>query len=367
MKRARASLAGIALAFGLALALGATPLAQNDRVVLKNGKDKQVRIKTEDLDGVWYTASGGAGNTVIRWSEIDSIQYGGAAGYDSALEALSAGRIADAAGQLETLAADAELRPVLRQSVLFHLGVANAQLGKSDAALARYAEVLSGFPKSRYTLPVGSSLLSLYLAKNDVTGAARALEPVLAAAKDAGSDAPLQAALGILRGRLLEAQKKFDEAVSVYEGTVRNAKAEPDMVAAAKLGMARCAHARGQANDAEQRYRELSKIDAPNAILAGAWNGLGDLALEQATAKRDSDGLRIALLSYLRGVVLYVPGQGEPSDELERALAGAARSAKAIGELEANAERKQVYLERSRQHRGQLASKYPGSRFLVGL
>ena len=116
--------------------------------------------------------------------------------------------------------------------------------------------------------------------------------------------------------------------------------------------------------DGNQRYRELTKADAPNILLAGAWNGLGDLALEQGVAKRDPDGLRLALLSYLRGVVQYVPAQGEPTDELERALAGAARSSKAIGELESNPERKQAFLDRSRQHRAQLEAQFPGSRFI---
>lgn len=362
--RAFRPVVGVALTALLALALGAATSAQNDRVILKNGKDKQVRIKTEDLDGVWYSAPGGAGNTVIKWNEIDSIQYSGADAYNKALETLATGRIADAAGQLETLAGDAELRPVLKQSVLFHLGVANARLGKADAALARYKELLSGFPKCRYLLPVGASVLSLHLAKNDVNGAATALEPVFASEKDAGADPSVQAGLGVLRGQLFEAQKKLDQAVSAYEGITRTPKAEPDVINAAKLGLARCAQARGNKNDAEQKYREICKLDAPNAVLAGAWNGLGDLALEAATAGRDPDGLRVALLDYLRGIVLYAPGPGEPSDELERALAGAGRAAKSISELESNAERKQLFQERSRQHLAQLSSQYPGSRYL---
>src|SRR6185503_16874913 len=77
----RAALAGIALATGLLVTLSGTATAQNDRVILKNGKDKQIRIKSEDLDGVWYAAPGGAGNTVIRWNEIDSLQYAGAASF----------------------------------------------------------------------------------------------------------------------------------------------------------------------------------------------------------------------------------------------------------------------------------------------
>lgn len=353
-----------ALALGLALCVTAGTLsAQSDRVVLKTGKDRTVRIKSENLDGVWY----GAGDTVIRWDEIESVEYSGGEALQKALQALEAGRVADAAGALETLAADGELRPVLRQVVLYHLAVANARLGKRDEALARYADVLEDFPKSRYLLPAGSSLLSLSLAKNDVAGAVRTLEPALAAAKDVGSDAPLQAALEVLGGRLLEEQEKFDRADALYETIVRNPAAQPDVVLAAKLGLARSAHKRKLTSDAEQRYRELVAADGPNVLLAGVWNGLGDLALEQAVAKRDPDGLRIALLSYLRGVVLYVPDQGDPSEELERSLAGAARSFQAIGELEANAERKQLFLDRARLHKSQLASQYPGSRFLAGL
>ena len=364
IQRIRGSLKGTVLATGMVLvATAGTLSSQSDRVILKTGKDRTVRIKSENFEGVWY----GTGDTVIRWNEVDSIEYAGGESYQKALEALETGRVADAAGQLETLAADADLRPVLRQHVLFHLAVANSRLGKRDEALARYEDLLEAFPDSRWILPAGSSMLSLYLAKQDVPGAARALEPVLAAAKGGASAGPLQSALDILRGRLLEEQARLDEADRVYEEIARSPDAEPDVVLAAKLGSARCAQKRKQPADAEKRYRELATSDGPNALLAGAWNGLGDLALEQALSKRDPDGLRVALLSYLRGVVLYVPQQGEPSEELERSLAGAARTFQAIGELEGNAERKQLFLDRARAHKSQLAAQYPGSRFLVGL
>ena len=365
LTRLRAALTGIGLATGLALALSATAQAQNDRVILKNGKaDKAIRIKSEDLDGVWYAASGGAGNAVIKWNEIDSIQYASGDAYQAALDTLTSGRAADAAGQFEKLAGEAELRPVLKQNVLFHLALADMRLGKNDDALARFKELLTGFPKCRYLLPVGSALLSIYIAKNDVAGAAAALDPVLAVAKDASADPSLQAALGVLRARLLEEQKKLNDAVSAYEATVRNPKAEPDVINAAKLGLARCAQQNKQLNDAETKYRELVKLDAPNTLLAGAWNGLADLAFAQAFDKHDPDGLRVALLSYMRGIVVYVPGPGESSDETERALAGASLAAKAIGELEGNAERKQLYLSRARDFRKTLTDQYPGSRYL---
>jgi tetratricopeptide (TPR) repeat protein len=354
------------LVLGLVAAGASTVAQKDDRVVLKNGKEKVVRIKTEDIDGAWYTGTGGAGNTVIRWDEIDTIHYGAADAFDKALETFSGGRINDAATQLEALAGEADLRPPLKQTVLYYLGLANGRLGKPDLATTRFKELLAAFPKSRYLLPVGANLLALHLEKNDAAGAAKDLEPIFAVAKEAGSNEALQAALNVLRGRLLEEQKKYDEAESQYQSSSKVSKADPDVIAAANLGLARCAQKRGR-SDAEQRYRDLAKSDASNALLAGAWNGLGDIALEQATKARDTDGMRVALLAYLRGVVMYPPSEGEPSEEYERALAGTARAAKSIAELESNAERKQLFLARAKRSKDQLQNLYPSSRFLQGL
>ncbi len=340
--------------------------AQQDKLMLKTGKSREVRIKSEDFSGVRYTTAGTGADSLVPWGEIASIEYGSAKPYQDALAAVGAGKWTDALTQLETLAADKDLRAVLRQSVLYHSAVASLRLGKPDDASTKYAALLQEFPKSRYLLPVGASLLSIHLAKDDVAGAARALEPLFAAGKDA-TDENLNAALGVLRGRLLEEQGKFDEADRAFADTAKSTKADKDTLAAAGLGRARCAQKKGNANEAESAFREIAKSDAPNTLLAGAWNGLGDLALAAAMGKRDLDGLHVAVLSYMRGVVLYTPAQGEVSDEYERALAGAARAFKAIGELEPNAERKQSSLDRAKQFRAQLAGQFPSSRFLKGL
>ena len=350
------------------LTAGASLSAQQDRIILKSGKDRQVRIKSEDFDGVRYTtAAGGSAETRVAWAEIESIEYSGGKDYQEALGAFGAGRWSDALTRFDALIADAELRPPMRQGALYHAGLANLRLGKPDEALAKYMLLLQEFPKSRYLLPVGTSLLSIHLAKDDAAGAAKALEPVLAASKDASGDEALVAALGVLRGRLLEEQKQIDQAEKAYNDAARAPKADPDVVIGARLGLARCTQKRGNAGEAERLFRELAVADAPNAILAGAWNGIGDIAYEQATSKRDPEGLRVALLAYLRGVVLYTPAQGEVSDEFERALAGASRAFKAAGELEANADRKKTFLDRARQRKDQLAAQFPGSRFLKGL
>jgi hypothetical protein len=96
---------------------------------------------------------------------------------------------------------------------------------------------------------------------------------------------------------------------------------DPELAMAAKLALGRCAQKGGRSNDAQKRYRELVTADAPNEVLAGAWNGLGELALADGTSKRSGEDLRYALFAFLRGSCC-TPGRGDPSDEYEPRAGG---------------------------------------------
>jgi len=343
--------------------LAGSSSAQQAKILLKNGKEKTVMIKEETYRGVEGTAGGAS--SLTPWPEIDSIRYVGGEDYHAAVESFQAGKLAEAQPRFEALLADDKIRPPIKQGTLYHLALLAERQGKPEDAIARYESLLEEFPKSRYLLPAGTNLLSIALAKGDLAGVSRSLEPSLATARDAG--AKLQAGIGLLRGRILEEQKQFEEAEQVFESSATSPDADPDTIAAAKLGLARCAQKRGAGAEAEKRYRELCTLDASNVVLAGAWNGIGDLSFEQGSAKRDPDALRLSVLAYLRGVVLYVPGREDPSEEYERALAGSSKAFRAIGELDGNAERKKKSLERAKQCRDQLASSHPSSRYLKGL
>jgi hypothetical protein len=162
---------------------------------------------------------------------------------------------------------------------------------------------------------------------------------------------------------VLEEQKKFPEAERAFQGVAGAAGAEADLVLAAKLALGRCAQRANRVKEAQDKFRELVAMDAPNDVLAGAWNGLGDLALAEGTSKRAQDDLRAALFAYLRGVVLYVPERGGTTDEYERALAGSARAFRAVGELENDAARKKQFLSRAQQRQQQLEAEFPRSRY----
>jgi tetratricopeptide (TPR) repeat protein len=346
----------------LLFVLAGTASAQQDKIVSKDGKERTAKVLSEDFDGLKVSIEGGS--MAIPWKEVDTIRYGSSGKYHEAINSLLADGPAAALPTLEELAADEKLRPVLLHGTLYHLGLAHKRLGNVDAAVAAFEKLLETFPRSRYLIPAGTNLLSLYVTKGDPAGTTRVLEATLAEAGGPGSK--LEVGLEFLRARILEEQGKLAEAEKTFQRVSSATGDDAEIALAAKLGLARCAQRSNQTGNAEQRYREIVVMDAPNEVLSGAWNGLGDLALTAGTTKRDPEGLRYALFAYLRGVVLYAPGRGESTEEYERALAGSARAFKALGELEADPARKKLFLGRSQQRFGQLAAEFPSSRFLQG-
>ncbi|MCK6447965.1 MAG: tetratricopeptide repeat protein [Planctomycetes bacterium] len=356
---------GVLCSVALTFATGVAH-ARQDRIVTQDGKEKIAKVVSEDYDGLTLAVDGG-GTTGLRWKAIQSVRYANADRYYRAIDAFTSGTPQDALKQLENLAADTKLRPVLRHGVLFHLARTYQRVGDTDKALATYEALLESFPKTRYLLTVGTNLITLYRAKGTVGAGAKTLETRLGAAQSGSNDPTLQAGIGVLRGAILEEQGKTADAQRAFETTAAIQGADADVLAAAKLGIARSAQRAGRNSDADTRYRELVTAAAPNEVLAGAWNGLGDLAFEPALQKRDAAGLREALFAYLRGVVLYTPGREGSTDEHERALAGASKTFKALGELETDAEAKKSFLDRARRKRDELSGTYPQSRFLKDL
>lgn len=362
LRHARFLLLTLACVLG---SLAGSASAQQDRIVQKDGKQKVAKILSEDFDGLSYSLEGGSAG--MRWEDVDSIRYGSADKYYAALDLYNAGKLEEALPGLKELGADTKQRPVLRQNTLYFLGQAHERLSQPEEAVVVYTALLKEFPKSRYLLDVGSRLLTIHLARGDASQASKIIDEAVKAAQAAGMATGMQAGFGLLRGKLLEAQGKFDEASALYSSTASASDAGPDLALSAKLGVARCAQGAGRASQAEQGYREVLAGDAPTDVLAGAWNGLGDLSFEPAIEKRDVEGLTDGLLAYLRGVVMYVPTRGAPSTEYERALAGATKAFRAIGELEKAADRKKLYMDRAKACRDQLASAFPNSPHLKGL
>ena len=360
----------------LALALAAPAIAQQEKDVvrLKDGKSESGKIKSEDYGGLVITV--GKEEKTIAWNDIlpeGGITYAGPGSvqYQSAKEIVDQGKLEDAAAALTELKGEKQLRAVLKQNVLYYLGYVQQRQSKLDEALGTYKELLTEFPKSRYLMMVGENLVTIHLAKKDVAGAMKALDQLSADAAGAGVECGFGASVSVLKGRVLEEQKKYPEAQAQYVVAEKSAGVAPSVVAQAVLGQGRCAVAMNKKPEAEGLFRKLVTQDGPNVVVAGAWNGLGDLMFEEgkpkaAGSKGDPERILDALYCYLRDVVQYAPLPGEPTTEYERSLALASDCFKWLATLETKADMKVEYKKRSDARLEQLKSQFPNSPFREG-
>lgn len=355
----RAPIAALAFACtaAAAFAFSPAPLAQDkekDTVQLREGKPESGKIESETYAGVTL------GTKLIPWSNVQSINYAEGTDYTAAMQSLSSGKLQEALGEFEAIKSAAKVRPVLRQHALFEIAQLQQRLGADnpDEAIAAYRELLTAFPEGRYLRAAGDGLVACLVAKKDMAGATAALDKIGEGAKGVEAFKP---ELAVMRGQLLEVSKKTAEAKAAYD----SAASAPGAVGQeAQIGLARCLGLDGKAADAESAARKLTTADAPNYILAGAWNAIGDVWSEQGRSSKDTEALLSALFCYMRGVVQYAPLPGEPSIEFERALAGSGRAFKYLAQLQQNPTRKKEYEASSRARLDQLKRDYPSSLFL---
>lgn len=367
--------ATVALALpGLALPLVASSLlfapsaiaaqdANRDVVNLKNGTSELGKVKSEDFAGVELDPVKGDAK-VIPWAEIapNGIAYADPE-WQAIADMLAVSRYAEAIPALEELKGDAKRRAPIRQNVLYFHAVALQRTGKTDEALAAFKELVTAYPKSRYLMETGEAMSSILAGKKDFAGATKALNDLEAAA----GDSSFSAAAGVLKGRLFEDQKDWAKAGGAYTVAANSKDVPPAVQMQAELGLARTLAAQNKKGEAEAALRKLVAKDGPNSIMAGVWNGLAELAEEKARAanngKGDVEQLVDTVFMYLRGVVQYAPIPGESTHEYERALAGAARTFRALGEVDTIADRKRRYQQLAAQRTEQLKREFPNSIF----
>lgn len=344
----------------------ATQDATKDVVNMKNGQTELGKVKVADFNGIEIDPAKGASKR-IPWTEIapNGVVYANAQ-WQAVMDNLAVSKFADAMPGLMELKGDTKLPDPLRQNVLYFLGVAHQQLGQADEALAAYKELTTAFPKSQYLMDVGDAIVTIYSAKKDYAGAVKALSDLDIAA----AEASFSASVGVLKGRVFEEQQDWAKAGGAYDVASRATGIPPTVQLQAELGLARTLAAQNKKTEAETALTKLKSKEGPNHLMAGIWNGLGDLMLERGRSgnggKGDADQLLDALYMYLRGVVQYAPLPGQPTREYERALDGSARAFRALGEVETVADRKRLYQQRAAQRVEQLKREFPNSPFANG-
>lgn len=355
----------LALAFPFA-AWSSAPLGAQDftdSVRLDDGKSEAGKVTSEAYQNLTLEQKGGAKKT-LAWKNVVNVTYGGATEFNKAMNALNQGNAETAIPDLAKVAEDKKTRPVIRQQALFYGGQALQRTGKLDEAIAAYQTVLKEFPGGRFMRGIAEGFVAASVAKGKPDAALALLDEALGESKKANMDRGYQAVIDILKGRVLEAQGKYKEARAAYEGSANSSAVPAEEQAEAKLGIARCAQAEKKGSEAQTIYRDLTAKDAPPHVLAGAWNGLADLTIEEGITKKSSETIVEALYMYLRGVVQYPPLPGGTTTEFERSLAGSADAFKYLSDLEKDNDKKKLYSDRSKERLGQLAREFPTSPFL---
>jgi outer membrane protein assembly factor BamD (BamD/ComL family) len=352
----------------LCLAVGTAPALAQDAVRLRNGKTESGRIESEGYDGIVLKAKVNNQDKQLKitWDQVAHVSYGGGTEYAQVVNQIASGNFGAAIPRLTAMAQNANLRKELKPHVLYQLGVAQQRAGKLAEASTAFVELVKAFPRTQYLSAAAAGIVECQIRAGDIPAGTAALTSLIESAQTAGVGPDYLGAFDFYRGRLLEAQKNITMARGKYQAAATARGGPPALVAAAQLGIARCEQAEGNLVMARNAYKSLLDLDAGNEVLAGAWNGLADMAKEEATKTKKADKLLDSLFMYLRGVVEFAPAPGEGTGEYERALAGAASVFKLLSDSEADETRKKQYAQQAKQRLDQLKKEFPTSRYLEG-
>lgn len=192
-----------------------------------------------------------------------------------------------------------------------------------------------------------------HIAKGDIDSASKTLADFEAKGKSDGmTDWPKAAE--VMRGRLLELQNKWREALAIHRKYARDKDAGEE----ASLGELRCLSALQDwptlTSRADQVIIDAKGKKGATKLLTGAYNGKGEANLNSGKVKE-------ALLDFLQGVMVLNKG-GETSMEHETSLGrGAVACAKVAAGAKDKAD-KDRYRERAQGLVAELDKFYPGSR-----
>jgi len=329
----------------LVVVLAAGARAQSDELELKDGKKVSGTVQSASYGGLEIKPKQGAKQTV-EWDKVAKLKYGGSVEFTEVVEKIGSAGVDDSLAGLEKLKGDEKLRPVLKQEVLFLLASLKGRKGDLDGSVAGWQELLKAFPTGRYLDQAVRGLVEAQIASGKPAEAGKALDAAANEAKAANPGPRFDLAVALLKARILEAQNDWKGALASYSAVEKAGNLAPDQAEVASLGVAHSQQMLGQTAEAEQRYRKIATSDkAPRYVVAGAWNGIGDLYAKTGRDKRDTDQLTLALYCYLRGVTYLQPLEGEPTGEHVRALDSAAQVYDAMGQIDA--EKKVTYNQKA--------------------
>ena len=320
------------IALALPMATLSAQSSKDDVVRVRSGDPVTGRIKSDDYDTITVTVKGKA--VEVARKDVVGVDYGDAAAVDAAGALLTEGKFDQAIGVLQPLAEDKKNRGVLRQQAMYFLAAAYLRKGDAAEGMKVVDAMRTEFPKGARAADAARLAVESAIARKDFNAARDAADKAAREGKGAGLAGAFESEMNLLMARATEGEGKFEAASKAYKAVAGQAGLSPALVAEANLGVARCEIAAGRGDGADATLRALVKQDVGSRLLANAWNRIGDIQAEKGRASKNGDVLLEALMSYLRGVVLYVPLPGESDAELAHALAGSAKVFNQLADIE---------------------------------
>jgi hypothetical protein len=269
--------------------------------------------------------------------------------FNQASSAMDAGAWDDAIEKFERVKRDPRARDLLKQTAA--INVVRCQYAKDNpqGCLAAIQSLRQVKPESFFYRESAEFEIKACLSKGDVGGAQAAVSAL--ESKGNTENMPDWAkAADVLRGGLLEMQKKWREALTIYRKYAGDKDAGDD----AKIGELRClketADWAGLNVRSEAILGELRNRKAPNDRLStAAYNAHGEVNMNGGKIKE-------ALLDFMQGVAVFSRSGSSREHEAAVGRAGYACSRIALKETDPN--KKALYRQRAVDLRAELEGKY---------
>jgi len=223
-------------------------------------------------------------------------------------------------------AAAAEVTGFGKQLALYYRVEMLANMGEPGAVLGAIDDLLAAFPKSYFFVDVHVTRAKIALSKGSAEEATKALEAV--------KTAPGMNARDALRAEwtriylTLELGRKYDDAAAAYRALVTAAEKASDgqgetTKQRALVGLGTCLVMTKKEAEAKAFFDKATE-SRNSDVLAGAYNGLGNVAVAEAKALREAGKLpeakaklEEAVLHFLRVSVKYKTEINEPGAVLD--------------------------------------------------
>jgi len=267
------------------------------------GKAVPQTLKASDSADIWLEPR----DYPSQWKEASDLS--------------AAGNNKRAADLYRAIGAAAQVHPVVRQKALLFAARAVWNSGDTVGADAAYDALLKTFPTSYYTRSVWKDRWQMWMDGGNEEKAKAAIDQLLKLPGVTEAD-QLEArlALNTIAFRKAVAAKDvpgIQKALDEYKAIAQLTQGKKEMAsvsALARIGQANCLLALGKTGEARAIFEDLAERGTENAVLAAAWNGLGECWYKDNNPKGWAEARRC----FLRTSLMY--DEGTPGDVVAKAL-----------------------------------------------